>query len=272
MSMGTALKMGDEEESEPKITLPLIGLIFFALGPLPQAVKVAGMKGTPATTTFGIIYITSYLLRAWEMFLISRKRYRQGEWSTGLHSTTTTAPKVPPWVRKRLRSTARVLYFFVYVLQGFLWFWVFTAWNFLQYHDGIIVVGRSLSSFLYLIGIFVAFAGVGYPGWYIGLRLGKSLLRKFPEKMSRSKFKMAIQSCTIYFPALLCGIVSTTIIFLTLSAFLDPPFAEKGYRSGIPGSVVAAQGVVPTDSVFRWDSFHRLLLLDTIVLRNDLSL
>jgi hypothetical protein len=114
-SMGTKLMMGDAEDDkssdgkpEPE-RLPVIGAIFFILGPLPQAVKLAGVGGAIGTMAMGMAFTISYLLRVWELYL--HKHAKQPH----------PVPKMPWHVRQRLKAGAEWLYTYAYTIQGMIW-------------------------------------------------------------------------------------------------------------------------------------------------------
>lgn len=57
------LKVNHEDPfKELQKGMPSIGITFFVLGPLPQAIKLWGMRGLPFTQTMGSLYMTVYLL------------------------------------------------------------------------------------------------------------------------------------------------------------------------------------------------------------------
>lgn len=221
MSMGTARGTGDAGEDNPNEATTSVGVIFFVLGPLPQAIKLAGMRGTPWTTACGMVYIITYVMRVVESIAVTRRKRRVGQGMTSWIPST-TVPKLPPLARQRLKTLSEPLAWGCYYFQSFLWFWIFTALTFPESDEESgsgTVTFASLGSFLNSISKFTILYFMGIPGWLLGNNLGDRLFKCHSERISTLRFRKLAQTSTLYGPALLCGISSSTmfgIILLTL--------------------------------------------------------
>lgn len=79
--------------------------VFFILGPLPQAIKLAGMSNVSLTQSIGLIFLVAYLLGVYEVDAAHRASRRHK--AKPSLSFAVKAQRIPETVRTRLASSRR---------------------------------------------------------------------------------------------------------------------------------------------------------------------
>lgn len=137
--------------SESGVAQEVVQLAYFVLGPLPQAFKLVGMQGIPWTTTWGILYLVSYLITL----------------TTFLHNESPETTKQPSFRRpqdeedlpsdtiKTLLKTSHTIYKTAFAAQIALWIWTLVKLSLSKIM--LIVLGTVLAGWLLQI-IFLAAA------------------------------------------------------------------------------------------------------------------
>lgn len=87
--------------------VPSVALVFFIMGPLPQAIKLIGLRGVPITQALGVVYVVVYLMTIMERL------------SPGFDLKS--APKLPTELVPRLQSLSRWIYVIASAAQALAW-------------------------------------------------------------------------------------------------------------------------------------------------------
>ncbi|OBT69347.1 hypothetical protein VE03_01062 [Pseudogymnoascus sp. 23342-1-I1] len=192
----------DPLPDRPRVFSPITTAVFFILGPLPQAVKLAGMSGVPFTQAIGFIFLVSYLLGAYEDHAVGRARRRHTKNSTLPFAAK--AQRIPETVRIRLAWLTGNSEFLFYYIHAYLW----VAISYMVVGSGIrgekkqMTIGETIGVMSYQYSIIV----VALPtAVYVKKNLGEWLSERFSRSVGPQRMRPVLRAGFLYVPAILCG-------------------------------------------------------------------
>jgi hypothetical protein len=165
---------GEEEEKEPQNhTLPR--WLFFVMGPLPAAIKLASFTGLPWTKTWGMIFASSFLVMEIITLLSQSNVSKLNETilkMMGLWDGTMKAPFEPEkideaayqsykYISKRLNTFDRILFALSQLSHGALLIWAvnklwmpaLSSMCYLNMFDWIVKMFKSTMALLFLLSL-----------------------------------------------------------------------------------------------------------------------
>ncbi|KFZ15653.1 hypothetical protein V502_05486 [Pseudogymnoascus sp. VKM F-4520 (FW-2644)] len=209
---------------------PSVSVIFFILGPLPQAVKLAGMSNVYNTKIIGFIFLIAYLLGVYEADAVRRatRRHTDKSWL----SLAVSAPRIPAHVRDRLAKLADSACTFIIVTSLVVWF-VIARVVVCTSRDAGKGMDRYMESIVLLCYYQYPIMFVAVPAglcgkWY----LGQWLLRRFSVDMQPQRMRPVLHASLLYGPAVLSSFSASALSIYLFHTLKNLSSSEQEVRLG----------------------------------------
>ncbi|KFY77603.1 hypothetical protein V499_03048 [Pseudogymnoascus sp. VKM F-103] len=177
--------------------------VFFILGPLPQAIKLAGMSGVSFTKFIGFIFLVAYLLGVYEADAAHRasRRHTEKPWL----SFAVKAQRIPETVRIRLACLDEVLRYYIFFVHFSLWVVVAHMVVYPSTNAGKVAADRLEESVI-LLTYQLPIVFIAVPAGLWGKRhLGKWLHERFSGSVGPQRMRKVVHAGLLYGPAVLSG-------------------------------------------------------------------
>ncbi|KFX91521.1 hypothetical protein V490_05852 [Pseudogymnoascus sp. VKM F-3557] len=209
---------------------PAVSAIFFILGPLPQAIKLAGMSNVFFTNICGFTFFVSYLIGVWESEAVRRatRRHTGEPWL----SLAAKAPRIPAHVRDRLAWHFESSCQFMIVYNCVFWVGIAHAIIFTTRDAGELSIRRVVASSK-LMGLHSPLLFVALLGGLCGeIYLGKWLRQRFSESVGPQMMRPALLAGLLYGPAALSSFSSLALVIFLFQLLKNSLNSEQEVRLG----------------------------------------
>ncbi|KFY43345.1 hypothetical protein V495_04007 [Pseudogymnoascus sp. VKM F-4514 (FW-929)] len=210
---------------------PAVSAVFFVLGPLPQAIKLAGMSNVYTTNLLGFIFFISYLIGVWESEAIRRAtRHHAGQsWL----SFAVRAPRIPVHVRDRLAWLSESVCSAMIVFNCGVWIGIAHAIVTTSKDPGKLSIMRIKQSAILLACYEVAVMFIALPAGLLGKwYLGKWLQGRFSERVGPRRMRPALHAGLLYGPAAFSSFSALALMIFLIKLLQNSFSSEKEVHLG----------------------------------------
>lgn len=204
--------------------------VFFILGPLPQAIKLAGMSGVPLTKFVGLVFLVAYILGVYEADAAHRasRRHTKKPWL----SFAVKAQRIPETVRIRLAWLDEMLRYYIFCVH--FSFWLAVAHMVVYSSTGAGKVGlNKIEGSVFLLGYQIPIVLVGVPAGLYGKRhLGSWLHKRFSGRAGPQRTRPVVDAGLLYGPAVLSGFSAFALAIFLFQLLKNYFGSEQGVRLG----------------------------------------
>jgi len=137
----------NDSEGDLKEGIPASAIIFFALGPLPQAVKLLGCKGVPWTVVWCFFYLVSFLLNVGVIVIAGP--------NGSANERTSTKPAMSSHLKHKLVNISQKLTVIGYVVQITIWAFVLVRLDMTWFKVIGIIAGGLLGSIVLMVALYL---------------------------------------------------------------------------------------------------------------------